>query len=225
MDHNSERDERIASLLPLLKKIARRLHRMLPHIDLDDLVGEGCVGAIRAVDTFDPDRGPSLEQFAGCIIAGVMLNGVRRWDPVSERVRREIREAERQRNDIALATGRMLNDVELEQQRPTLRRARTAAWQGQPVSLDIALPIGLEMPVDWSCDPARVWETQDLHHTLRQHVNALPQRYRDLVVAHYYGERSLRSIALNGPVSPQRLSQLHCKAIATLRKRIDASAH
>ena len=49
----NDREAQIRELLPLVRRIAKRIHRMVPTMDLDDLIGEGCVGLIRAVDAFD----------------------------------------------------------------------------------------------------------------------------------------------------------------------------
>ncbi|MBC5816127.1 MAG: RNA polymerase sigma factor WhiG, partial [Candidatus Eremiobacteraeota bacterium] len=102
----------------MVKKIARRVSRMVPGTDVDDLVGEGSVGLIRAVDSFDPMRGPSIEQYASRIVAGAMLNGIRRLDPVSERVRRDDREAERERYALATEFGQLPSLLEMEKRRP-----------------------------------------------------------------------------------------------------------
>ena len=93
---SEDREDAIRRLVPLVRRIARRIVRLVPGADLDDLIGDGCVGIIRAVDGFDPNLGTSLEQYARRVALGAMLNGVRRLDPVSERVRRVIRVAERE---------------------------------------------------------------------------------------------------------------------------------
>ncbi len=89
-----ERERRIRALLPLVRSIARRVHRMVPMTDVDDLIGDGCVGLIRAVDAFDPARGVPLEHYARRVVLGAVLNGIRRMDPVSERMRRTMRSRE-----------------------------------------------------------------------------------------------------------------------------------
>ena len=83
---SDDRERRIRELFPLVKRIARRVRRLIAGAELDDLVGEGSIGLIRAVDTFDPTRGVSIERYAARVIAGAMLNGLRKLDPVSERV-------------------------------------------------------------------------------------------------------------------------------------------
>jgi len=39
-----DREDAIARLLPLVRRIARRIARLVPGTDLDDLIGDGCVG-------------------------------------------------------------------------------------------------------------------------------------------------------------------------------------
>lgn len=225
MISSQQRDGEIASLLPVVRQIARRIHRMIPQVDLDDLMGDGSLGAIRAVDTFDAQRGPTLAQYASRIIAGVMLNGVRRWDPLSERARRELRESERERYAIALETGTLMNDAQLETHRPKFSKARAAAWVACPLSMDASFPPGVDLPIDWASDPARIWQHASVRQEIRILIAGLSERQQRLLITHYFNDQSLRSIARASNVSAQRISQLHRSALATLRKRIDASAY
>lgn len=215
---NREREDLIRDLFPMVKKIARRVHRMLPSSDVDDLVGEGCVGLIRAVDTFDRTRGPSLEQYAARVIVGAMLNGVRKLDPVSERVRREIRDAERERYANAQHVGALPSQYEMEQLRPALRRATLHAYRYTPLSLDGPLPTGESLSGDWGADPAiiagRRVEQDGVHTALR----ALPSRQQHVLRLHYFNGQSLRQIGRALAISPQRASQLHKAALKNLHK-------
>jgi hypothetical protein len=65
------REVAVRTLLPLVRKLARRLKRLVPGLDFDDLVGDGCVGLIRAVDSFDPLRGPQLAEYARRLVAWI----------------------------------------------------------------------------------------------------------------------------------------------------------
>ena len=217
-DAQDEREARIRQLFPMVKNIARRVGRMVPGSDIDDLVGDGCVGLIRAVDSFDPHRGPTLEHYAGRVVAGAMLNGIRRLDPVSERVRRDVREAERERYAIATQTGALPSQLEMEQRRPGLRRANLHAYRHAPVSLDAPLPTGEQLSGDWGADPATIVSEQIESQNVRDSLRRLNERQRTLLVLHYFGDQSLHSISKRLNISPQRVSQLHIAAIAKLKK-------
>lgn len=214
------REAQIRELFPLVKKIARRMHRMIPGSDFDDLVGEGSVGLIRAVDSFDPARGPSMEQYASRIIAGAMLNGLRRLDPVSERVRREVREADRERYELASQLGSLPSQGEMEKRRPLLRRASTHAYRYTPLSLDGPLPAGERLAGDWDADPGIIASERCEREGVRAALYRLPIRQRHVLALHYFRGKSLHQIGKKLAISPQRASQLHLAGIKNLRKVI-----
>jgi RNA polymerase sigma factor (sigma-70 family) len=215
-----DREAAIRRLLPLVRRIARRIIRLVPGADLDDLIGDGCVGIIRAVDAFDPALGPSLEHYARRIAAGAMLNGVRRLDPVSERVRRVVRLAERERYALAVERGALPTYGELEARIPALVRARADAHRGSPLSLDAPLPPDSGCAPSGGDDPADVVIANAERRRIRDAVAALPARQRDVVVAHYFGEQPLRALSDEMRVSPQRVSQLHVAAIERMRRTL-----
>jgi RNA polymerase sigma factor FliA len=219
------RELAVRALLPMVRRSARRLKRLVPNLDVDDLVGDGCVGLIRAVDTFDPLRGPQLAEYARRLIVGSMLNGIRRMDPVSERARRIVRDGENQRYSLAAARGEVPSAAEMERRCPGYRRALAAAHQGQPLSLDAPLPKGESLAYDWSEDPARIVERRLQRAELTALLARLPRRQRQILLLHYFHETSLRAVGRRLAISPQRASQLHTSAIARLAREAHAAAY
>ncbi|HEV3155663.1 MAG TPA: sigma-70 family RNA polymerase sigma factor [Candidatus Baltobacteraceae bacterium] len=218
-----DRESLIRDCFPLVKKIARRVSRIVPGSDIDDLVGEGCLGLIRAIDTFDPSRGPSLERYASRIVAGAMLNGVRKLDPVSERVRREMREAERERYAIAGELGSLPSQSQMEVRRPALRRAALHAYRYSPLSLDGPLPSGEHLGGDWSADPAAIAVERCEREGIQTALRSIPLRQRFVLTLHYYKGQSLHQIGRTMAISPQRASQLHTAALKNLRRALNAA--
>ncbi|MBV8149062.1 MAG: sigma-70 family RNA polymerase sigma factor [Candidatus Eremiobacteraeota bacterium] len=218
-----DREAAIRSFLPLVKKIARRIKRLVPLLDADDLIGDGSVGLIRAIDSYDPTRGPSLRHYARRLIVGAMLNGIRRMDPVSERARRIVRDGENKRYAVAAARGDVPSTAEMERQCPGLARALAATHRGQPLSLDAPLPEGERVVLDWGDDPARIVEQRHHREAFAMLIDGLPLRQRHVVLEHYFRGRSLHAIGRAMKISPQRASQLHRDAIAGLRRRMHAS--
>jgi RNA polymerase sigma factor FliA len=215
-----EREDAIRRLLPLVRRIARRIVRLVPNTDVDDLIGDGCIGLIRAVDAFDPALGPSLEHYVRRVALGAMLNGIRRLDPVSERVRRVVRIAERERYELAVAHGAMPTNADLSERHPALLRARTEAYRGSPLSLDAPLPPEAGNVPSGGEDPATVVIAHAERACVDAALAALPKRQRAVLVAHYFGERPLRALSEEMRVSPQRVSQLHVAAIQRMRRTL-----
>jgi RNA polymerase sporulation-specific sigma factor len=63
---------------PLVVHIAKRFVRS--SVPLDDLVGEGSIGLIRGLQTYDPARGPLGAHLAVCIKQAIIAS-LRRWRP------------------------------------------------------------------------------------------------------------------------------------------------
>src|SRR5580704_8532560 len=188
----SEREDAIRQMFPMVRSTARRVGRLVPAADIDDLVGDGCIGLIRAVDTFDPFRGAALETYARRLILGSMLNGLRKLDPVSERARRKIREADRDRHALAQARGTMPSMREMEERTAGLRSARCAAFRLAPLSLDAVN--GSEGAPDPHGDPARIALAAGERREVVEAIGLLPDRQRRIVALHYYSRLSLHAI-------------------------------
>jgi RNA polymerase sigma factor FliA len=218
------REARIRALLPLVRQVARRVHRMVPIADLDDLIGEGCIGLIRAVDAFDPSRGIPLEHYARKIVLGAVLNGVRRMDPVSERKRRTMRLARNARYALAQELGTLPTMNVMARRFPALTAARAEISARTPLSIDTPLPRGERWDVDAGADPQAVVLSRLDRKTVYDAIGALPPRQRRIVLAHYFAERKLRD--LTGPmnISPQRVSQLHLSALRRMREALSEAA-
>lgn len=86
------RNETILSLEPQVHRLTHLMHRTVPHtITFDDLVGHAWIGAIQAVDRFDPNAGFRLATFADRRIKGAMLDYLRRLDICTREQRRQAR--------------------------------------------------------------------------------------------------------------------------------------
>lgn len=221
---SDDREARIRVLLPMVRSIARRIHRMVPSSELDDLIGDGCVGLIRAVDRFDPARGVPLEQYARRLILGAVLNGVRKADPVPERMRRTLRDADKRRYALAQELGSLPTHGAMERITPPLAPARTEAYRRNALSLDTTLPRSERLQLDHSADPQEIAIVRLERECMRRAIASLSQRQRKIVVAHYFADQPLRALVDPLDVSPQRVSQLHQIALRKLRAELAASA-
>jgi len=219
---STEREATIRRLFPLVRQTARRVARVLRAADIDDLIGDGSLGLIRAVDTFDADRGTTLDLYARRLIVGAMLNGLRRLDPVSERVRRTLRRAEERRLQLAQARGTLPSLAELEHDDTHLRRARTIAYRQAALSLDAPLLGGEGVLRDFASDPGQQVAERAKRREIAEAIALLPERQRRILALHYGHELSLHAISSKMSVSPQRVSQLHLSALARLRHTVPA---
>ncbi len=217
---SAAREAAIRELFPLVRSCARRLQRMIPAAELDDLAGDGAVGLIRAVDTFEPQRGVQLATYARRLIVGAMLNGLRRSDPVSERARRKARRAEADRIALAHERGSLPTAREMEERHPGLTQALVAIDQRAPLSLDAPLSGDICRLENWHADPARIVLRKAVSSELAEALELLAERERRVVLWHYFDATPLHAIGTRLGISPQRVSQLHLRALEQLRRSV-----
>lgn len=92
---SSERDTLILSLAPQVKAIVTARYRFLPRmVDRDDLTSAAWLGAIDAVDRFEPVRGLLLMTFAKWRINGAIQDFLRGLDPLSRDHRAQVTRGE-----------------------------------------------------------------------------------------------------------------------------------
>jgi RNA polymerase sigma factor for flagellar operon FliA len=219
-----QRTASVEVLFPKLRRWAGRVSRSVNGAaEMDDLIGDGSVGLVRAIDNYDPVYGTTLEQYARRVCLGAMLNGLRRMDPLSERLRRTIRLAERTRFARAQELGRLETESELERSVPKLRRARELARAVATLSLDVPYGIDPAALADPSGEPSDHALRASVKRELRDAIDALPQRHRQVMALHYYGEVSMHAIARQMEISPQRVSQIHRSALKKLRRNVGAA--
>src|ERR1700737_3752203 len=83
-----ERDMLIMEHLPQVRIIARRIHERLPEsVSIDDLISNGTIGLISAIDNFDRRQNVKLKTYAEYRIRGAILDGLRNqdWAPRGKR--------------------------------------------------------------------------------------------------------------------------------------------
>jgi RNA polymerase sigma factor for flagellar operon FliA len=230
-----DRDLLCEAALPLVRRIAGCVLRRLPgYFTIDDLIGDGSLGLIRAIDRFDPSLGSTFEHWVGRIVRGAIFNGLRRMDFVPERVRRDARTLEASRWRVAQRHGRSASDAEAAHHAgldsKKLHAVRMALRRSAPHSLDIPTPNSEDgQPLRDKIggnegDPAAVVEQLALCSAVGKAVSSLPPRERLIIAAFYAGNVSLRQIGDHLGVSKQRVSQLHGRALIGLREKLAAFA-
>lgn len=78
------RNAEVERWMPLVRQIARSIcKKSAGKAEYDDLVSDGAIGLMRAVERFDPSLGNSFQTFAAWRIRGAMQDGLRERDHLS----------------------------------------------------------------------------------------------------------------------------------------------
>jgi len=225
-----DRDQLVQRFVPLVKRIAYHLMARLPaSVQFEDLVQNGMIGLLDALDRYQEGFGAQFETYATQRVRGAMLDGLRENDWLPRNLRRELRRIEVAINQLEHEHGRAPSERELadtlgmtlaDYQR-TLQDARghqlvyfeDFSGEGDEGFLERHF-------TDNNADPANILEDRDIKATLVKAIGNLPEREKMMMALYYDQELNLREIGEVMGVSESRICQLHSQAIARLRSQV-----
>jgi RNA polymerase sigma factor for flagellar operon FliA len=229
------KDKLLVEYAYLVKYIAGRIAINLPaSVDKNDLIGSGIIGLIKAVETFEPERGFKFETYAGHKIRGAILDELRAMDWVPRSVRQKYRELQRTFAKLENELGRMPYDDEVcEEMKISEKEYDDMLSEVTPttiISLEEAMPdrgsdskeIKLIDTIEdpGSENPLKALSFQELKNILKETIAALPEKERLVVALYHYEELTLKEIGVVLNITESRVSQIHSKAILKLRSRL-----
>jgi RNA polymerase sigma factor for flagellar operon FliA len=218
--------------LHLVKYVAGRISVNLPpNVELNDLINDGILGLIDAIEKYDDARGVKFETYAITRINGAILDALRSLDWVPRAVRQRARELERAYQELEGQFGRVPTEDELAEKLGVSRKELDTLMQrvrGTAVlSLEEFLPNekGYEIPLvdtlkDSDNDVTTAVEHREIRSALVRAVEELPPQERTVISLYYFDGLTLKEIkgALN--VSESRVSQIHAQAVIHLRQKL-----
>jgi len=217
------RNRLVLQYSPLVKYVAGRVRSGLPDsVDQSDLVSEGVIGLMDAIERFEPARGLQFQTYAVPRIRGAIIDSLRSADWVPRTVRDKIRDIERAKGALEARLGRSPVDAEIaEEMAISLRELRDIYAKVSSVSLASADELGVAD--DLSLVSGDVFEDAETREALMDAVAGLPERDRIVVALYYFEGLTLAEIGQVLGVTTARVSQLHTKATSSLRAGLRAA--
>lgn len=230
----STREEVIHRYIHLVKYVAGRISVNLPpNVELSDLINDGVVGLIDAIEKYDDARGVKFETYAITRIRGAIIDALRALDWVPRAVRQKARELERVQHDVEAETGRQASDDEVALRLGLSKRELETLQQKvrgtSLLSLEEHLPSerGNDIPLldtlagDQGDLGAGV-EQREVREALVGAVKSLTRQERTVIELYYFEGQTLKDIKAELNVSESRVSQIHAQAVIHLRQRLRA---
>ena len=229
------KDKLLLEYAPLVKYIAQRVGINLPaSVDRDDLVSSGILGLVKAVETFEPERGFKFETYAGHKIRGAILDDLRAMDWVPRSVRQKARDLQRVYAKLENDLGRMPYDDEVcKELNLSMKEFEDMLSEVTPatiVSLEEAMPDResdskelriidtIEDP--GSENPLKELGFAEVKSILKEAIAALPEKEKLVIALYHYEELTLKEIGVVLDISESRVSQIHSKVILKLRSKL-----
>lgn len=220
------RDQLIVQFSPLVKFVAGRIRSGLPAgVDQGDLVSDGVIGLMDAIDKFDPERGLQFQTYAVSRIRGAIVDGLRAADWVPRSVREKIRDITAAQTRLEHRLGRVPTDREVATELGIavreLRKMYRETSHTSVVSFEATGPSDDHEPHATGDLPGG---DDDLPEGFLRAVRELPERDQIVVALYYWDRLTLAEIGQVLGVSESRVSQLHSRATLTLRRKLLAAS-
>ncbi|MCW2825447.1 MAG: polymerase, sigma 28 subunit, SigD/FliA/WhiG [Aeromicrobium sp.] len=214
------RERLIVQYAPLVKYVAGRVRAGLPpQVDQADLISDGIIGLMDAIDKFERQRGLQFQTYAVRRIRGAIIDGLRRSDWVPRSVRDKFREIEAVQVTLERRLGRTPEDgdvaAELSISVAELRSVYGKISYTHVASID-EMGAGYENSSDQGMSFLADHDTDDPPEFLRA-LHELPERDRVIVALYYWERFTLAQIGQVLGISESRVSQLHTRAMLSLR--------
>ena len=226
----SERKKLIEEYTPLIRFIAKKISMRLPaNIDVEDLVSNGVIGLMDAIDKYDSTRDNKFKTYAEFRIRGAILDGLRAQDWVPRSIRDKAKMLEKSYIHLESKLGRPPTGKETAKHLGiTAKEFYNLLNQVQPVnmmSIDTASAFNNERKsflhlLQGDSDPFSYLNVKSVKTEIKRMIAELPERQRIVLSLYYYEGFNLRKIGSILGVTESRVSQLHAQAIQRLKMKL-----
>lgn len=223
------REEAVLCFIPLVHYVLGRLgFKANSEMEQDDLLSQGVVGLIEAVDNYDLSFGTKFSTYAVPRIRGKILDYLRTRDWLPRSARNRVKAVQRAMHELRNQYQRSPTDEELAQYLGlTLEEIQQALTYASVVivSLDSFMPWLEEdgetydeyIPGDEQQDPAFLYDEKSLKSQLGNAIRSLDEREQLVLSLYYYEELTMREIGEVLGVSESRVCQLHARAVINIK--------
>jgi len=230
---NHLRNAIVEQYMGLVRRIAQRIAmRLPPTVDLDDLVSDGVIGLIDAVDKYDAEKNDNFKKYAQIRIQGAILDGIRSLDWAPRSVRRQTAKITKVRQELNASLGRPATAEEIAAELGLSREAYEAVVERlQPmliVSFDELRPerdgdsqdAHQYIQDEETPDPLLEAQKAQMFEIILECIEELKDRQQNVVWMYYFEDMKFREIGDALGVTESRISQLHSQALEKLELKL-----
>ncbi len=225
----SVRNQIILKYGELVRYIAVSMRNMyVKYADVEDVVNEGIIALISALDSFDESRNVKFETYASIRIRGGIIDFIRKQDFIPRNIRKFAKDADATFSDLYSKLGREPTDNEIATQMG-IDEKKYKHLMGKSACLttlsfeELIFENKFEMSDDgtsseWSAEKDLLGAERK--EVLLDTINNLKEKEKQVISLYYYEKLKFSEIAQVLDISESRVCQIHSQAIAKLRNSL-----
>lgn len=227
------KQELVERYLYIIQSIAIQMRDVyVGFAQLDDIIHEGVMMLMGAIDKFEFDRNAKFETYVSKRIRGMIIDIARKQDWIPRTVRKNIKDIEQNIQILTHKLGRtpepkeVANFMGVSEEKYQLMLSKMNLFY--VLSLDKVLdesgeaPKILQIPsMDDAIQPEKSYLNKEFRQLLVEAIKHLKEKEQKVIALYYIEELNMKEIAYVLQVSEARVSQIHGMAIKKLREYIE----
>lgn len=220
------RNEIVLQNMGLVRTVALSMRNMyIKFGDVDDVVNEGVIALMDAIESYSPDRGAKFETYASIKIRGAIIDFLRKQDWIPRNVRKFAKALDKANSMLYNLNGRAPTNSELAE-KMGMDEDKMLKMMAE-CSCTITLSFE-ELLYEDNIDEPSIKDSgldrELLHNEMRKvvadAVNELAEKERQVITLYYFKNLKYSDIAKALGISEGRVCQIHSKATLALKAKL-----
>lgn len=223
------KNELVLRYVHIVKNVAIQMRGVYHDFtQIDDIINEGVLALMHAIDKFDMDKNVKFESFIAKRMRGIVIDIARKNDWVPRSVRKAAKDIDKAISALYTELGRAPSDEEVaeylnvtvEKYYDDLRKTNLM----NVLSFELLLEDGENggyhnqvMNTNTETMPEHYLDSVELEREIKMGLESLREREKLVVSLHYVQDLNMKEIAAVLGVSEPRVSQIHSNALRKLR--------
>lgn len=220
------RNEIVLNNMKLVRSCALSMRNMYAKYgSVDDVINEGVIALMDAIESFDPENGAKFETYASVKIRGAIIDFIRRQDWVPRNVRKFAKALDNANNMLYNLNGRVATTSELADylkmdEDKLLSRMAECSGALTLSFEELLYEDNIDEPGMADASDAELLR-EELGNVIAEAINELKERERQVITLYYYKNFKYSDIAKALGLSEGRVCQIHTKAILGLKAKLE----
>lgn len=222
------RNEIVLKNLGLVRACAISLRNTyIKYGEIDDVVNEGVIALMDAIESFDPTKGAKFETYASLKIRGAIIDYVRKQDWIPRPVRKFARDLDNANTILYNQYNRAPTNAELAEY---LNISEEKLLHGMSDASNTVTLSFEELLYEDNFDDAYVQTPdstdsrllrEELRAVIAKAIDSLKEKERQVITLYYYKSMKYSDIAKVMGVSESRICQINTKAMLSLKATLE----
>lgn len=222
------RNEIVLKNLGLVRSCALALRNTYVKFgDVDDVVNEGVIALMEAIETYDPERGAKFETYATLRIRGAIIDYVRGQDWVPRSVRKFARDLDNANSILYNQYNRIPTTAELSEYMEMTEEKLLKCMAEASTTVTLSFE-ELLYEDNFENHPASAGEATDAgvlreecRRIIAEAIDSLKEKEKQVITLYYYKNMKYSDIAKTLGISESRVCQINTKATLTLKALLE----